>query len=91
VHLWGWFVELSHARSSNGYSANPIGFAEIEAWARLTGQEPTPWEVSVLRRMDTAALEEMAKKSAAQTNGSGRKEFDPDDWEGFDKALGAVA
>ena len=90
LHLWGWFIELASARGGNGFGLNPIGYADIEAWARLTCRDPTPWEVSALRRMDNAALEESAKKSATKTtNGPGRQ-FDPDDWEAFDRALGKV-
>jgi hypothetical protein len=54
--MWVWFCELSSARSSNGYGLNPITFPEIDAWTRLMGVRPTPWETSVLRRMDTAVL-----------------------------------
>lgn len=56
-HLWQWFVELDAARSSNGFGGNPIGFGEVEAWARLTGRSPRPWEVTALRRMDALRLE----------------------------------
>lgn len=41
--------------------ANPISYLEIDAWARLTGCAPSPWEVSVLRRMDAATMTRQAK------------------------------
>jgi hypothetical protein len=46
---------------SNGFSRNPISFCEIEAWARLTGAAPEPWEIELITAMDSAALDEQAK------------------------------
>jgi hypothetical protein len=92
-HLWHWFCDLSAVRTGSGFGANPIGYGEIEAWARLTGNDPTPWEVSVLRRMDIAALEKFAKK-APKTAGGKKKDqkqaseqIKPDDWQAIDKML----
>lgn len=60
-HIWAWFCELNSARTSNGFGANPITYSEIAAWSALTLNVPTPWEVSLLKRIDRAFLEEMAK------------------------------
>lgn len=57
-HVWEWFWALSAARGSNGFSLVPIAYTEIEAWARLTGAEPEPWEVMAIKAMDKAMLEE---------------------------------
>ena len=55
AHLWGWFWTLAARRTSGGMGApNPITFSEIDAWARLMGVTPRPWEVVVLARMDDA-------------------------------------
>lgn len=94
-HLWLWFCDLSSARTGSGFGANPISYVEIAAWARLTGNDPTPWEVSVLRRMDIAALEKFAKKTPKTAVGkknqktpkSRSREIKPDDWRGLDKML----
>jgi hypothetical protein len=64
----------------------------MEAWARLSGNDPTPWEVSVLRRMDLAAMERFAKKATKTTDGKKPKkqrspEIKPDDWQAIDKML----
>jgi hypothetical protein len=69
--------------------ANPITFGEIAAWARLTGREPSPWEIGVLRQMDQAALEAMAKKLAKKSDPKqpARREIDPDDWQALDRVL----
>ncbi|WP_457587400.1 phage tail assembly chaperone [Ensifer canadensis] len=54
-HIWDWFVELHNGRQS-GFAANPISFSEIVAFCRLTGAVITPWELSVIRRMDQVVL-----------------------------------
>jgi hypothetical protein len=59
--LWEWFADLSRRRSNGGLAPNPVSFSEIDAWARLTGTAPTPWEVSVLTRLDDALLSKPAK------------------------------
>jgi hypothetical protein len=64
-YLWVWFCELSSARTSNGYGLNPITFPEIDAWTCLMGVRPTPWETSVLRRMDAATLSVLNNKQSA--------------------------
>lgn len=61
-HLWRWFLDLHEARGG-GFGVQPIGYAEIDAWARLTGLLPTPWEVSALRRLDGVYLSHVAEKS----------------------------
>lgn len=65
AHVWAWFLELAAARSANGTSLNPVGFADIDAWARLTGRRPTPWEVGALRALDTVWLAPDEKEAAA--------------------------
>lgn len=56
LHLWHWFLELSGARTSNGFGPNPISWNEIDAFNRLNGLRLTPWEAETLRRMDMAYL-----------------------------------
>ncbi len=55
-HLWLWFWELHAGRGSTGWGPASIGYADIEAWSRLCGTEPSPWEVHTLRQMDNAYL-----------------------------------
>lgn len=56
LYLLEWFGELSAARGSGAAGPNPISFAELAAWAALTGNEPTAAEVHILRRIDAAFL-----------------------------------
>jgi hypothetical protein len=57
-HLWEWFAELSRARPPGG----AITFSEVAAWCRLTGNNPSPAEVGLIRRLDDAFREEMTSK-----------------------------
>lgn len=45
--------------------ANPITYPDLLAWAQLTGCDPSPWEISVLRRLDVAAMAKPAGRSVA--------------------------
>lgn len=45
-------------------SANPITFAEIEAFDRLTYAGLGPWEVDLICRLDDAVLTVFAEKAA---------------------------
>ncbi|MBF0375536.1 MAG: hypothetical protein HQL39_19265 [Alphaproteobacteria bacterium] len=65
-HLWDWFCELNAARGGTGFGPAPVGHVEIEAWARLTGRGPSPWEVAALRGLDLIALEIAAEAVAAR-------------------------
>ncbi|MCP3065845.1 hypothetical protein LXT21_44465 [Myxococcus sp. K38C18041901] len=62
AHVWGWFCELSGARGAGGFSIAPISFQDIEAWARLTGHQPTPAEVVLLRQLDDVFRDELSPK-----------------------------
>ena len=55
-HLWDWFWELDSVRGSNGFGPNPLTYSEIRAWSQLTETEITPWEVSVLKKMDVIRI-----------------------------------
>lgn len=59
-HLWEWFKDLNSGRTGSDFGANPLTFSEISAWSLLTGNKPTPWEVSMLKAMDACYLKEMA-------------------------------
>lgn len=62
VHLWNSFVQLSNARGGNGFGPNPISFAELDAYSRLTAQAFDPWEIEAIRALDDAYLTEAAKE-----------------------------
>ena len=53
--LWGVFLALSSRRTA-GMAANPITFADIEAFQRLTLTDLSAWEVDVICQLDNAVL-----------------------------------
>lgn len=55
-YLWDWFLSLHIARRYNEAGPQPIGYAEIDAWARLTRTPIAPWEVEALRSLDMTWL-----------------------------------
>ena len=54
AYLWQWYMEIAAARGGSGFGPNPLSFTEIEAWSRLTGNRPGPWETGTLRAFDDA-------------------------------------
>lgn len=44
AYVWDWYWQLC--------SGEPMAYVEIEAWARLTGISPMPWEVRLLKSID---------------------------------------
>jgi hypothetical protein len=50
-YLFNWFSDLSDWRS-NAFSVGPIPHQEIESWARLIGISISPFELTVLKRLD---------------------------------------
>ena len=60
-YLWQWFCELSGTRQYSEVGAMPITFQEMDAWARLSGNEPSPLDVKVLKQIDFIALQPKAK------------------------------
>ena len=54
--VWRWYCELGSARTSNGFGLNPLSYTEIKAYADLTGVRMTPWEITLLKRLDTVTL-----------------------------------
>lgn len=54
-YLWHWFIELHNSRGAGLAGLDPISYSEIEAWSRLTGNEPETWEIQAIKRIDAIA------------------------------------
>jgi hypothetical protein len=54
-----WFYELAAARPATGFGIAPIPYSEIRAWAELLELSPAPFEVRVLRALDSKLIEVM--------------------------------
>lgn len=55
--VWDIFVSLHNARTSNGFGANPISHGEILAWSRARREPVRPFELDMIRALDTTWLE----------------------------------
>lgn len=66
IHIWEWFLELNRCRSSNGFGLNSISFLEIDAWSRLTGNKPKPFELRAIQELDVTFLTLQNKKTKSE-------------------------
>lgn len=55
-YLLALFAELASARQAGFGAPQPLTWAEIEAWSRLTGMALLSWEARVMRQLDAAWL-----------------------------------
>jgi hypothetical protein len=55
--LWGWFADLSAARSYGAVGPNPIAYADILAFAKLHRWPIEPRHAAVIRSLDRIWLE----------------------------------
>lgn len=60
-YLWQWFVELHHARQSNGFGISPLSYSEMLAWSELTNQKPSPSDIKTIKRIDLIALSQKSE------------------------------
>lgn len=74
-HIWGWFAEISAARSGNGGGPNPIAYSEIEAWARLTGRVPEPRDIHAIKLLDAELMRVWAEQDRKRAEAR-RRELD---------------
>lgn len=62
VYLWNHFTLLHAARTGGGMGPNPITYADLDAYSRLTGAGLEAWEVGAIRALDDAYLAAAAEK-----------------------------
>lgn len=58
-------MRLHAARGGSGFGLNPIGWAELDAFARVNGVQFAPVETELLLALDRIALAASAKKGKA--------------------------
>jgi hypothetical protein len=61
VYLWSTFARLNGRRGGNGFGLNPIGWAEIDAYQRLTQSRLAPWEIQIVEELDDLYLQAQRK------------------------------
>lgn len=54
--LWSWFLDLNRTRTMHAAGINPISYADIEAYIRLTRQAIEPRHIAIIVAMDEAYL-----------------------------------
>ena len=52
THLFNWWAELHNARGEGMNGIAPITYRDLDAWARVTGRAPEPFEFDLLLTMD---------------------------------------
>lgn len=52
--LWRIYLQLDAGRGAGGFGTAAIGWQDIAAWQRITGQPLTGWEAETLIRTDRA-------------------------------------
>ncbi len=63
AHVWDWFWDELNPRRRSGPEA--LTFADLGAWAELTGRTVRPEEIRMLLEMDNAFLREARDEQAA--------------------------
>lgn len=71
-HIVDWWAELNAARGGNGMGPNPIGWADLAAWASLTATTPSPFEVRAILALDQAWLAAQSRVVQARARQSGQ-------------------
>jgi hypothetical protein len=51
-HIWSAWLDLHQGRRVGFNGAEPLSWADLDAWSRLTGAEMRPDEVALLMRVD---------------------------------------
>jgi hypothetical protein len=69
--VWEFFVDLHHTRGSSFSGAEPIRYAEIEAYGRLMQVPFQPQHVSMIRAIDQLWIEKARAVEAEPTNEAG--------------------
>lgn len=62
LYLWEWFRELSAGRGSTGFGPAPLTYSEIKAWMDMKKITIEPWELTILKRLDSVYLTQTANR-----------------------------
>ncbi|MFS8124204.1 hypothetical protein QD336_17430 [Rhizobium sp. BR 250] len=67
--MWKWFIDLNRTRTFHMAGPNPISFAEIDAYARVSGWPISERHVAIITAMDGAFLSHHAQQSSKKPDG----------------------
>lgn len=68
--VWNWFFELAAGRAHNGFAWQPITWADMAAWAAISGIRLAPWLAACFRAMDREWLKIQAEGQQKKKNRS---------------------
>lgn len=67
-YVWKCFIEMHNRRTSNGFSANPICYTEIDSYFNLHQHRPDLWEIQAINKLDDIALDSYAAEAKKEEN-----------------------
>ena len=67
-NIWEIFLKLSSGRASSGFGPNPISYLDIKSWADINNVKLYPWEVGLIRDLDTVYLKVISARSSRTRN-----------------------
>jgi len=56
AYLYGWAMELHAHRRFGMAGPEPVTYADVKAWAELTGRSPDPSDVGAIMRLTSAMV-----------------------------------
>lgn len=66
-------MDLSSARTSNGFGMNPISYSEMKNYFELNQIEVHPWEVELIKMFDSAAMQVISDHQEKQRQSQQKK------------------
>ncbi len=52
-NIWSWFCELDAARQVSEFGLQRLSYQEIKAWSQLTERKLSPFDVNIIKRLDS--------------------------------------
>ena len=55
-YIWDSFLILSQGRQAGMSGPQPLTYTDIKSWVELTGYEVTPFELEVIKKLDSTYI-----------------------------------
>ena len=59
IYLWQTFISISGCRQHGMSGPLAISYSEMKSWSELTGNELSPLDIEILRRLDSLYIKVM--------------------------------
>lgn len=66
TECWHWFLRLNNRRASTGFGVNPIAYSEMLSFFELINYQPQEWELDMIERFDSIAMQEYDKEATKE-------------------------